>query len=84
MRVFFLGAMRSKATTIKQGWTKPSGGAKYAEVSLKQFRGWFKKGLRHVRLPNGRILTKYHWIDEYLMQFEVKNNVDLLVEEILS
>lgn len=54
-------------------WCKPSTGAKYADQkSLKTFRSWFKKGLRHVRLPNGRILTKYSWIDEYLEQFEVK------------
>lgn len=84
MRVFFLEAMGSTSRTTRQEWTKPSGGAKYAEVSVKQFRGWFKKGLRHVRLPNGRILTKYDWIDEFLEQFEVKNYVDLLVEEILS
>ena len=84
MRVLSLGAMESTTTTIKQGWTKPSGGAKYAEVSVKQFRGWLKNGLRHIRLENGRILTKFEWIDSYLMQFEVKNDADLLVEEIFS
>lgn len=56
------------------GWCKPSGGAKYAQQSLKGFRTWFRNGLRYVRLPNGRILTKYDWIDEYLEQFEVRDD----------
>jgi hypothetical protein len=34
----------------------------------------FRNGLRHVRLPNGRILTKYDWIDSYLEQFEVRDD----------
>lgn len=56
-----------------QGWCKPSKGAKYADQGLKIFRRWFRNGLRHVRLPNGRILTKYTWIDEYIRQFEITN-----------
>jgi hypothetical protein len=77
--------MGSTGTTTKPGWTKPSGGAKYAgEVSVKQIRGWFKKGLRHVRLENGRILTKYDWIDEFLGQFEVKDDLSRLVDELLN
>jgi hypothetical protein len=51
---------------------------------VKQFRGWFKKGLRHVRLENGRILTKYDWIDEFLEQFEVKDDLSRLVDELLN
>ena len=57
----------------QQGWCKPSKGAPYSDVSLKVFRGFLKNGLRYVKLPNGRILTKYQWIDEYLEQFGVKD-----------
>ena len=57
-----------------RGWLKPSQGAKYASVSLKKFRGWFKDGLRHSILPNGRYLTKFEWIDSYLEQFEVDDD----------
>jgi hypothetical protein len=76
--------MESTATTRRQGWTKPRGGAKYADQGLKGFHTWFRNGLRHVRLPNGRILTKYEWIDQYLEQFEVKDDVDRIVDEILK
>jgi hypothetical protein len=57
-----------------RGWCKPSRGAKYAHQSLKGFRTWFRNGLRYVRLENGRILTKYDWIDSYLEQFEVRDD----------
>lgn len=68
------------------GWTKVKGGAAYADHSERTFRPWFKKGLRHVRLPSGTILTKFEWIDEFLEQFEVnvskdKNHIDKIVEE---
>jgi hypothetical protein len=47
-----------------------------------------RNGLRHVRLPHGRILTKYDWIDAYLEAFEMqstdekaKNIADQLLED---
>jgi len=56
-------------------WCKPQEGRRHAgKVSLRQFRTWFKNGLRYVQLPNGRILTRYSWIDSYLEQFEVKDD----------
>lgn len=57
-----------------RGWVKPSMGAKYAGVSLRIFRRWLANGLRHTRLENDRILTSYHWIDEYLMEREVRHD----------
>lgn len=63
------------------GWCKPSKGAEYGATSLKGFRGWLKNGLRHVRLPNGRILTKYAWIDAYLEQFEVRSEEAAAIAE---
>lgn len=67
----------------RRGYCKPSTGAKYADQkSVKTFRSWFRKGLRHVRLPNGRILTKYDWIDQFLEQYEVRNEVKQLAEEL--
>jgi hypothetical protein len=41
-------------------------------------------GLRHVRLPNGRILTKYEWIDSYLQQFEVKDNASKMADDLME
>ena len=66
------------------GWVKPSVGAKYAGVSLKQFRGWLCNGLKHSQLPNGRILVKYSAIDRYLEQFEIKNEVKGMAEEMVE
>ena len=71
------------------GWCKPSEGRKYAgNVSRKKFYSMLRNGLRHVRLPNGRILTKYDWIDAYLEAFEMqstdekaKNIADQLLED---
>ena len=49
-----------------------AGGAAYSDVSVRQFRGWLKNGLRYVQLPNKRILVKFSWIDEFLQKFELK------------
>ena len=69
----------------KRGWLKPKKGAEYAGgVSLKVFRGWMKNGLRHVRLDNGRILTKYDWIDEFLEGFEAENPSQNLIDELVE
>jgi hypothetical protein len=59
----------------QDGWCNSQEGRRHGgRVSLRQFRTWFKNGLRYVQLPNGRILTKYEWIDSYLGQFEVKDD----------
>ena len=73
-------------TAGQRGWCKPSEGAKYAgSVTKKQFYGWLKNGLRHIRLSNGRIFTKFDWIDEYLEKFEVKSTAQkALVDQILE
>ena len=70
--------------TTKRGWLKPKKGAQYACVSPKVFYGWLKNGLRHVRLDNGRILTKYDWIDQFLEEFEAKDLPHELVEELVE
>jgi hypothetical protein len=36
---------------VTSGWLKTKNGARYANVSQRTFRDWFKEGLRHVRLP---------------------------------
>lgn len=71
------------------GWTKVKNGAFYADVSVRTFRPWLTKGLRHVRLPSGTILTKFIWIDKFLEQFEVnvkrdQRQIDETVDEILG
>jgi len=68
----------------RRGWLKPSAGASYCGVSLKVFRRWLKNGLRHVQLESGRILTNYGFIDEYLLSYEKKNDLDEIVDEILK
>ena len=72
--------------TVKtnRGWVKPSVGARYAGVSIKVFRRWLGNGLRHTRLENGRILTSYTWIDEYLMKREVRDDKAKQVAEELT
>jgi len=67
-----------------RGWAKPSEGRKYAgNVSRKKFYSMLQDGLRHVRLPNGRILTKYDWIDAYLEQFE-DDSTQRMVEDLMG
>jgi len=64
------------------GWVKVKVAAKYAGVSERTFRDWLKCGLRHSRLNTGTILIRYAWIDEYLHDFEEKENqVDGIVDE---
>jgi hypothetical protein len=70
---------------VTSGWLKTKNGARYANVSQRTFRDWFKEGLRHVRLPSGTILVKADWIDAYLDQFEVtqgEDEVDRIVGEL--
>jgi hypothetical protein len=67
------------------GWAKKKLAADYAGVGLRTFHNWLKDGLRYVRLPSGTILTKYSWIDEFLGQYEVDENViEQVVEELLN
>ena len=76
--------MKTILQPTRRGWLKPKKGAQYAGVSPKVFRGWMKTGLRHVRLENGRILTKYDWIDEFLGGFETKNPSQELAEQLVE
>jgi len=67
-----------------QGWAKPSNGCEYADVSLKTFRTMLRSGLRHIKLPTGRILIKYEWIDEYLERYEVVAEEGQIAEELVE
>jgi hypothetical protein len=80
-----LGIIYSLPGESRRGWLRPSQAAIYCGVSLKVFRRWLKSGgLRHSVLPSNRILIKISWIDTFLEQFEVKSDVDRLVDEILK
>jgi len=69
--------------TPQFGYCKAQEGRQYAgKVSMRQFRTWFKNGLRYVQLPNGRILTKFEWIDDYLKRFEVTDQAIHPSEEV--
>ena len=67
-----------------RGWIKPSKGKDYAGVSEKVFRSWLTAGLRHVRLENGRILTKYDWIDEFLEKKEMQSEETRIAEQLVD
>ena len=68
-----------------EGWAKVKDGYRYAGVGEKTFRGWLREGLRHSRLPSGRILILYSDIDEYLKRFAVsESEIDKQVNEILK
>ncbi len=68
-----------------QGWTKPKGGAEYANVTLKTFRGWLSEGLKHSRLPSNRILVKYTDIDTFLERYSVtESRVSKIVNSIME
>jgi hypothetical protein len=68
------------------GWTKPKGGARYADVSERTFRKLLKQGLKHSRLPSGTILVSFDAIDEFLASFEVDSGreVDRIVDEVVQ
>ncbi len=52
------------------GWTKIAGACVYAGgVEKRTMRQWCRSGLRHSRLPSGRILIRYADIDQFLERF---------------
>jgi len=67
------------------GWAKVKDGYQYAGVKEKCFRSWLKEGLKHSRLPSGRILVKFSAIDEFLNKFEIsESELDKAVNDILK
>lgn len=56
------------------GWGPIKLGAKYAGVGERIFRGWPKLGLKHVRLPSGKILVKFSDIDSFLEKYQVNED----------
>ena len=67
-----------------RGYAKVKKAAKYAGVSERTFRDWLKDGLRHSRV-RGTILISYAALDEYLMDFEVRDNqVDEIADEVVK
>ena len=71
-----------------EGWGKVKQAAKYANVTEKTLRDWFKQGLRFSR-PNTRsTLVKFTDIDEFLrshsMDDEKSKLVDRMVDDIIK
>ena len=67
------------------GWGKIKPAATYAGISERTLRDFLKQGLKHSRLPTGRILIRFSDIDEYLEKFCVdENRVDRIVEEMIG
>lgn len=54
-------------------WMRTDKAAEYATVSTRTFRRWKKNGMRYARV-DGVDLFRSEWIDEYIRQFEVKEN----------
>lgn len=55
-----------------RGWIRPKAAAAYAGVTPRVFYRWLKEGLRHSKLPSGRILVSFDAVDdEYLGNYEV-------------
>ena len=51
----------------------------------KQFEDWYKHmGLRYIRLPNGRILNRFTWIDRFLLQFEAQSEAKIAVDDLMG
>lgn len=66
-----------------EGWGKVKDIAKYMGFSERTVRTLLSEGLPHVRLPKGSIRIKYSEADNYLMQFQVKeNDAEEIVESI--
>lgn len=67
------------------GWGNVRACKDYAGVSERNFRDWLHKGLRHARLPSGRILIRFADIDAYLERFcDSENQVDRIVNQIMN
>ena len=65
-------------------WYKPKTAAKHGGVSERTFRGWWKAGLVHCRLPSGLALTHSDDIDAFIRKFQVnRNEVDEVVNGVL-
>jgi hypothetical protein len=73
-------------TTPPLAWGKIPQAAAYCGVSPNTMRRMMKEGLKHARLPSGRVLIRFADIDEYLCQFQVdtKSQVDEMVTEIMK
>ena len=66
-----------------EGWAKIKSAAEYAGISERTLREWLKQGLKHSRLPSGRLLIRFTDIDEFLSGYEATyNQVDAVVDEV--
>ncbi len=66
-----------------QGWAKIRQASKYAGISERTMRDWFKQGLKFSKLSTGTILIFYKDIDVWLEGFAVNNDqVDQIVDEV--
>jgi excisionase family DNA binding protein len=68
-----------------KGWASVKDAAKYAGFSERTMRKFLKQGLKHSRLPSGTIRIRYQDIDDYLEQFQVKEDrINVIVDGILK
>ena len=76
------------STTTSRKYVRRKSGAAYAEVSLRVFDDWLKRGLPHYKVSRGLVLIALDDIDAWLQQFKVENardsRVDELVEEVMD
>lgn len=71
--------------TVIKGWLKPSGAAKYANVSEESIREWMRAGLPHATVSNRITLIRIDDIDQFLSaKLQVRNDIDSAVDEVVS
>ncbi len=80
--IFFVP--REGEVKMAQAWGGIKDACQYAGRCERTVRNWLAEGLRHSRLPSGRILIKFDDIDNYLSQFAVtESEIDRQVSEML-
>ena len=72
------------STTTPRKYVRRKSGAAYAEVSLRVFDDWLKRGLPHYKVSRGLVLIALDDIDGWLQQFKVESAQDTRVDELVQ
>ena len=67
-----------------KGWRKIPQAAEYYGVSVRTMRSWLKAGFPHSRVPSGTILIEIERGDEWVRQFDVGNQSETIVDELMK
>ncbi len=75
--------MPSSDLKIPPGWLRIKSSAKYANVSERTIREWFKMGLKRSKVK-GVVLIKTGWLDKWLERFVVRADVEQEIEGLVN